>query len=58
MIFVELKHVGNMKVTKDNLIDTLQFYIEDNELDYLSIRASVSVDGSLLISIFEDIEDE
>ena len=47
-----------MKVTKDNLIDTLQFYIEDNELDYLSVRASVSVDGTLLISIFEDIEDE
>lgn len=47
-----------MKVTKDNLIDTLQFYIEDNELDYLSVRASVSYDGTLLISIFEDIEDE
>lgn len=47
-----------MKVTKDNLIDTVQYYIDDHELNYLLVRASVGVDGTLLMSICEDIEFE
>jgi len=47
-----------MKINKDNLIDTVQYYMDDNEFNYLSIRASVGADGTLLMSICEDIEFE
>jgi hypothetical protein len=45
-----------MIITKENLIDVLEFYMEDNEFDYVSIKASIGANGSLMVSIFEDIE--
>jgi len=47
-----------MKINRDNLIDVLGYYMMDNEFNYLSIRASVGVDGTLIMSICEDIEME
>ena len=48
-----------MKITKEELIDLITYYIEDNDLDYLHVRASVSHDGkNIKIVVAEDIEFE
>lgn len=47
-----------MKVNRNNLIDAVVFYMEDNELDYIHIRGSVSVSGELNLIISEDLEYE
>ena len=46
------------RLTRDNLIDVLGYYMMDNDFDYVQLRASIGVDGEMRISIFEDIEDE
>lgn len=48
----------DMKIDRDNLIDTIVYYMEDNDLDYLHIRGSVSVSGELNLIISEDLEHE
>jgi len=48
-----------MKVNRDNLIDTLTFYMQDNDIDYISIRASQSIDREEIIMVIsDDIEHE
>jgi hypothetical protein len=47
-----------MKTTRGNLADVVAFYMDDNDFDYVHIRASKSFDGSVKMVIFEDIEEE
>ena len=44
-----------MIITKDNLADAIAYFMEDNEVDYLHIRASVTSDGETVkVIICED----
>ena len=45
-----------MKINRNNLIDALGYYMSDNDVDYIQLRASVGVDGDMRVSISEDIE--
>jgi hypothetical protein len=48
-----------MKTTRGNLADIVAFYMEDNEIEYLQVRASVASNGEdIKISIIEDLEDD
>jgi len=48
-----------MKINQENLADTVAYYMDDNELDYVHIRASLSSDGkNFKIVIIDDLEDE
>jgi hypothetical protein len=47
-----------MKIDRQNLIDTITYYINDNDFDYLHIRATKSVTGDIKMNIWEDIEFE
>jgi hypothetical protein len=43
-----------MKLSKQNLVDTVTFYMQDNDVDYLHIRASQSMDRSEIIMVIND----
>ena len=45
-----------MKINRDNLIDALGYYMSDNDIDYIHLRASIGVNGNMRVSISEDIE--
>ena len=45
-----------MVVNRDNLIDALGYYMSDNDVDYIQLRASLGFDGNMRVSISEDIE--
>jgi len=48
-----------MRMDKDNLADLVVIYMEDNDLEYLSIRASVAANGEdVKIAIVENLEYE
>ena len=48
-----------MKITQDNLMDILGYYMEDNNIDYVNLKGSMSADGEKIkMSLIEDIEDE
>lgn len=46
-----------MKITRENLEDVIVYFMDDNEVDYLCIRASVSANGDdIIMNISEDLE--
>mgnify|MGYP001820418167 CR=1 FL=1 len=48
-----------MNISQENLIDVLQYYMEDNNIGYVNLKASLSSDGeSIKINIIQDLEDE
>ena len=48
-----------MIITRGNLADTIAYFMEDNDVDYLHIRASVAADGETVkVLISEDLFDE
>lgn len=63
MILEDIKQDGiievkDMKINRGNLIDALTYYMEDNEFDYVHIRASVGIDGQMRVVMYEDVEFE
>jgi len=48
-----------MVITKENLEDIVAYYMQDNDIDYLQVRASQSIDRTeILMAITEDLEQE
>jgi hypothetical protein len=47
-----------MTVNRNNVIDTIMLYMEDNDYDYVYIRASKGVTGDVKMYIATDIEFE
>jgi hypothetical protein len=46
-----------MVITKENLMDIIAYYMQDHDIDYLSVKASESTDKSkIIMSINEDLE--
>jgi len=47
-----------MIVNRGNLLDALGYYMDDNDFDYVHIRASVGADGQMRVVMYEDMEFE
>jgi hypothetical protein len=43
-----------MVITKENLTDIIAYYMQDHDIDYVSIRASQSIDRSEIIMVIND----